>query len=58
MRKLPVLSLSSFLLLVAVLGAPKAYASEITVTGMITQSTSDGTGPAVNNPSLNNIADG
>jgi hypothetical protein len=30
----------------------------ITVTGAITQSTSDGTGPAVFNPSLNNITDG
>jgi hypothetical protein len=66
MRKLAVLlgmrtslrSILIFLLLLAVLGAPKAHASEITVTGMITQSTSDGTGPAVNNPSLNNIADG
>jgi PEP-CTERM motif len=58
MRKLSVLFLSSFLLFVAVMGAPKAYASEITVTGMVTQSTSDGTGPAVNNPSLNSIADG
>lgn len=33
-------------------------ADGITVTGSITQSTADGTGPAVNNPSLNAIADG
>jgi hypothetical protein len=46
------------LLLLAVMCAPKAYATEITVIGTISQSTQDGTGPAVNNPSLNNIADG
>ena len=46
------------LLLLAVMFAPKGYATEITVTGTISQSTQDGTGPAVNNPSLNNIADG
>ncbi len=34
-----------------------AAADIITFTGVITQSTSDGTGPAVNNPSLNNIQD-
>ena len=33
-------------------------ADTITVGGTITQSTADGTGPAVNNPDLNNIADG
>ncbi|HTQ86459.1 MAG TPA: hypothetical protein VMI93_09625, partial [Candidatus Solibacter sp.] len=33
-------------------------ADTITVGGSITQSTADGTGPAVNNPDLNNIADG
>jgi len=46
------------LLLFAALGAPNAHADGITATGTITQSTADGTGPAVNNPSLNNIADG
>lgn len=35
-----------------------ASAGSITFQGLITQSTSDGTGPAMNNPSLNNIADG
>jgi hypothetical protein len=35
-----------------------ACADAITFSGIITQSTSDGTGPAMNNPSLNNIADG
>ena len=34
-----------------------SVAETITVTGSITQSTQDGTGPAANNPSLNNIAD-
>jgi hypothetical protein len=35
-----------------------ASATTITLSGLITQSTSDGTGPAVNNPMLNNIMDG
>jgi hypothetical protein len=35
-----------------------ACGDTITFSGLITQSTSDGTGPAVNNPSLNNIGDG
>lgn len=35
-----------------------ATADAITIGGVITQSTSDGTGPAANNPSLNNILDG
>jgi PEP-CTERM motif len=35
-----------------------ACADTIAFSGIITQSTSDGTGPAVNNPSLNSIADG
>src|SRR5262245_33514772 len=35
-----------------------ASAATITISGSITQSTQDGTGPAVNNPSLNNIQDG
>ncbi len=36
----------------------RAQASVITLPGSITQSTPDGTGPAVNNSSLNNIVDG
>src|SRR5690349_20751802 len=32
-----------------------ATADTITISGVIAQSTSDGTGPAANNPSLNNI---
>lgn len=35
-----------------------AFADTISFSGLITQSTSDGTGPAVNNLSLNGIADG
>ena len=35
-----------------------ATADTITISGVIAQSTSDGTGPAANNPSLNNILDG
>jgi hypothetical protein len=38
--------------------AGQASAEEITFGGEITQSTQDGTGPAVNNPSLNGIKDG
>jgi hypothetical protein len=38
--------------------AGSASAGAITFTGLITQSTQDGTGPAINNPSLNNINDG
>src|SRR5215467_10053110 len=37
---------------------PTALADSITFGGSITQSTSDGTGSAANNPTLNNIADG
>ena len=33
------------------------FADQITVSGIITQSTQNGTGPAVNNPSLNGIND-
>jgi hypothetical protein len=33
-------------------------AGTLTFGGMITQSTQDGTGPAVNNPALNNVLDG
>lgn len=39
-------------------GGVPAAADVISFGGLITQSTSDGTGPAVNNPSLNNILDG
>lgn len=35
-----------------------AAADEIAIAGLITQSTPDGTGPAMNNPSLNLIKDG
>jgi len=45
-------------LLFAAIAASNARADSVTVAGTITQSTQDGTGPAVNNPSLNNIADG
>ena len=34
------------------------FADVITINGVITQAVSDGTGPAVNNPALNNIIDG
>ena len=34
------------------------HADTLTIGGTINQSTQDGTGPAVNNPSLNNISDG
>jgi len=34
------------------------WADTVTISGQVTQSTSDGTGPAVNNPSLNDIQDG
>jgi hypothetical protein len=37
--------------------ANMAVAGTIVIAGQITQSTQDGTGPAVNNPSLNNILD-
>jgi hypothetical protein len=47
------------LLGLALLGVGKfAFADTITFQGTISQSTSDGTGPAVNNMSLNSIADG
>jgi hypothetical protein len=37
--------------------AKAAVAGAITFSGLISQSTADGTGPAVNNPALNNIGD-
>jgi hypothetical protein len=45
------------LLLLPVMGTPRAYADEVTISGKITQSLSDGTGPALNNRSLNSIQD-
>src|SRR5215470_1925279 len=39
-------------------GASPGLADLITISGEITQSAPDGTGPAANNPSLNNILDG
>lgn len=45
-------------LLFAAIGTPSAHADSITIAGTITQSTADGTGPAVNNTSLNSIVDG
>jgi len=44
-------------LLVLAMAAPGARADIITFGGNISQSTQDGTGPAVNNSSLNNIQD-
>src|SRR5207248_1957064 len=38
-------------------GFAPAGADTITASGQITQATSDGTGPAVNNPSLNDVQD-
>jgi hypothetical protein len=36
----------------------RAFGTTITLGGSMTQSTADGTGPAIGNPSLNNIVDG
>lgn len=52
MRRLPALLFFSCVF------AATAPASTITLTGSVTQSTVDGTGPALSNPSLNNITDG
>jgi hypothetical protein len=42
-----------------VIGLPQFVAADtIVFQGVITQSTADGTGPAINNPALNSIADG
>jgi hypothetical protein len=49
---------SLFLAALVIASFSKAAADVITFTGTITQSTQDGTGPAINNPSLNNIVDG
>ena len=43
---------------VALVTAGPAAADTITFGGAIAQSTQDGTGPAANNPDLNNIEDG
>jgi hypothetical protein len=50
-----ILSLTAIAILVP---AGFARADQLSVSGSITQSTSDGTGPAVNNPGLNGAADG
>lgn len=47
-----------FLCLFAVAMARQGTADTITITGVITQSTTDGTGPATSNPSLDAILDG
>ena len=47
----------SALLFVAAIGTA-AYADSFSIGGTITQSSPEGTGPAFNNPSLNNVADG
>lgn len=51
-------SILSLIAITIFIPAAVAKADGMSVTGSITQSTSDGTGPAVSNPSLNNIADG
>lgn len=43
------------ILCMACAASTQAYASSFTLSGLITQSTADGTGPAVRNPSLNNV---
>lgn len=50
-------ALSTLVLAVLICGAVPVYADTITVSGAITQSTADGTGPAANNTSLNSIND-
>lgn len=55
---MPTLSPRSLSLIVGLLSSAAAYAGTITFGGVITQSTQDGTGPAVNNTSLNAIATG
>ena len=45
-------------LILAVMSSVASYAETITFGGLITQSTQDGTGPAVNNTTLNAIATG
>src|SRR3954453_14005921 len=55
LRKLPHACALAFII-IGVLVAP-AGADTITIRGQITQATSDGTGPAINNPSLNDVQD-
>ena len=51
--------LASWMMFVASMSCPiSTRADTLTITGTITQSTQDGTGPAVNNPQLNRILDG
>jgi len=50
-------SICTLALAVLICSTVPVYADTITVSGAITQSTADGTGPAVNNTSLNNIRD-
>jgi hypothetical protein len=50
--------LGSVALLFCTALAATLHADTITIGGVINQSTRDGTGPAVNNPSLNDIPDG
>jgi len=50
--------LGSVALLFCTILAATLHADTITIGGVINQSTQDGTGPAINNPSLNNIPDG
>jgi hypothetical protein len=47
-----------FFLFIVLVFSPEVSADQIKLAGSITQSTPGGTGPASNNPSLNNIADG
>jgi len=49
---------SLFGLLLCCLSVMPLRADTITITGLITQSVQDGTGPAVNNPDLNGVIDG
>lgn len=51
-----ILGISALLLFTGFLTT--AHADVISIGGHITQSSQDGTGPAMNNPSLNNIVDG
>ena len=51
--------LAGWIMFVASMSCPiSTRADTFTITGTITQSTGDGTGPAVNNPQLNGILDG
>lgn len=58
MRKFSTSSVVVFFLFIVLGFSPEVSADQIKLAGSITQSTPDGTGPASNNPSLNNIADG